>query len=199
MQFPFILPRLGRWSSASDGWAIWRRIYFRGRWTPFCVVRRRYARRGGAPLTLMLLAALFAGCSGGCGARYVVRDGAALAAEVMAAEARQTEAATALFEAAQAAREAGDWAGCARYARPALLIEAAAVAQARRALWLAGISAYATGAEDADPGPDPDPRPVEEVCGPAPPDPEAEVAPAPVRVPEEMIPSAAPEAEEDVP
>ena len=40
-----ILPRFGRWSSASGALFIWKRIYWHGwRWTPFCRIFWRYCR-----------------------------------------------------------------------------------------------------------------------------------------------------------
>ncbi len=37
-----ILPRLGSWSGSSGVFLRWERIYWKGHWTPFCHVRRRY-------------------------------------------------------------------------------------------------------------------------------------------------------------
>lgn len=95
--------------------------------------------------------------------RHVVRDSATYTTEIYASVARQTEAASALLIAAEAAREAGDLEACARYAEPALLIQASAEAQGYRALWLAGL-AY-PGGDGTDPGVAPDPDPVSTVCG----------------------------------
>lgn len=93
----------------------------------------------------------------GCGHK-IVRDADTFHVEVMAAQARQTEAMRALLEAADAALMRGDREACERYARPALLIEAFAENQAQRALYLAGLI-------DEDPGPSPTQRPVAAVCG----------------------------------
>lgn len=92
-----------------------------------------------------------------CGPK-VIRDAETFKVETLAAEKRQTEAAAALFDAAERARVSGDRLLCAEYAIPALLIEAFAVAQSRRALYLAGLL-------DEDPGPSPEPRDVNDVCG----------------------------------
>lgn len=37
-----IIISLGRWFSASGRFFIRTRIYWRGRWTPFCRIRKRY-------------------------------------------------------------------------------------------------------------------------------------------------------------
>jgi hypothetical protein len=37
-----ILIRFGRWSNSAGDYFIWKRIYWRGKWTPFCWVRKRY-------------------------------------------------------------------------------------------------------------------------------------------------------------
>lgn len=94
-----------------------------------------------------------------CGQKRVLRDAATYEVEIRAAEARQNEAAVALFNAAERARQAGDRLLCAEYAIPALLIEAAATHQAERALWLVHLG------PTFDPGPMPEPRDVNEVCG----------------------------------
>lgn len=78
--------------------------------------------------------------------------------EVYASLARQQEAAAQLFRLAEDARVAGDTARCAEIAAPALLIEQYADNQAKRALWLAGLTA-------ADPGEPPEARPISAVCG----------------------------------
>ena len=40
----FILPRLGRWSSAGGKYFTWMRIYYKWYWTPFCKVGIRYKK-----------------------------------------------------------------------------------------------------------------------------------------------------------
>ena len=94
-----------------------------------------------------------------CGPTKVIRDATTFEIETMAALARQAEAATALHLAAD---RAGDYAVCVEYAQPALVIDAYAENQAKRALWLAGLS------EGADPGPSPAVASVDSVCGPEP-------------------------------
>lgn len=119
-------------------------------------------------LCLALAVGLY-GCS-----RYIVRDSRAYQVGEAAAVARQLEAAAAI-KAALADWSAGapwTWERCAELARPALEIDARAVAQSERAL------AVAEGRPD--PGPAPQAAGPETVCGPAPPSPGAEVAPAPM-------------------
>ena len=99
------------------------------------------------------LGAVLAGCP-----KKVVRDADTFHVEVMAAQARQTEAARALFTAADEALIRGDVEACRLYAAPALVIEAFAVNQAQRALYLAGLI-------PEDPGPSPEQRPVSAICG----------------------------------
>lgn len=108
----------------------------------------------------------------GCPAHTVLRDAATFQIETMAALARQEEAAGALRVAAVAALEQGDRASCVLYAEPALLIEAAAQAQAYRALWLAGLP-YPTedgsmppeGTAQPDPGPSTKAPAASTICG----------------------------------
>lgn len=95
--------------------------------------------------------------------KHIARNEATYTAEIYAAIARQNEAADALLEAADSAKEAGDLDACARYAQPALLIKATAEIQGHRALWLAGLP-Y-PGGDGTDPGAAPDPEPVSTVCG----------------------------------
>lgn len=94
----------------------------------------------------------------GCASNRVIRDAETFKVETLAAEKRQSEAAAALFKAAAAAREADDVDLCAEYAAPALLIEAYGLAQAMRALYLAGLM-------EEDPGPSRELRDVSAVCG----------------------------------
>ena len=120
--------------------------------------------------TIMLMMALM--MVPACGPKKVVRDASAFRLETMAALARQQEAATALHDAAAQARVRGDRPTCVKYAEPALLIDAAAEAQAYRALWLAEL-AYpdssgefpSDGEDQSDPGA---PNPIADVstvCG----------------------------------
>lgn len=110
----------------------------------------------------LLILSLLGGCSG---KRSVLRDAQTYQTETMAALARQEEAATELFRAADAAKSVGDVAECQRLVAPALLIEAYARRQAYRALWLADLpypGAPATG--DGDPGPSSPPQPAAAYC-----------------------------------
>lgn len=100
-------------------------------------------------ITIILLA---------CAGKTIIRDAGTFRIETEAAIARQVEAAEALREAAEAAAQAGDLEACERFAEPALLIEAAAEVQGRRALFLAGL-------EDEDPGQSPEPAPTSTICG----------------------------------
>jgi hypothetical protein len=109
-------------------------------------------------LTALIALLVLSGC-----VRHIVRNEATYTAEIYASIARQNEAADALIVAAEAARDAGDTAACARYAEPALLIQASAEIQGYRALWLAGLP-Y-PGGDGEDPGAIPDPEPVSSVCG----------------------------------
>ena len=108
----------------------------------------------------------------GCATTDVVRDGKTYTAEIVASLLRQNAAAKELKVAAIASKELGDNKACERYARPALLIEAKAQAQAYRALWLAGLpypkadgSIPEDGEEQDDPGVAPSPEPVSTLCG----------------------------------
>jgi hypothetical protein len=38
-----VVPRLGRWSASYGQWLTFKRMYWAGRWTPLCRVRRRYS------------------------------------------------------------------------------------------------------------------------------------------------------------
>lgn len=118
-------------------------------------------------LTAVLLVSLLAGCR-----HQVVRDGTTYTIEIIAALARQEEAATALFAAASEAKLRGDLTACEQYAAPALLIESSAKPQAYRALWLAGLSYPDAegrfpkqGTKQLDPGMPKPARAIEEVCG----------------------------------
>ncbi len=95
----------------------------------------------------------------GCGGKHVVRNASTFQTEVLASLARQEEAASALFAAADKAKAAGDTEACVEYAGPALLIDASAQSQAFRALWLAGLpypvdgEMPPTNTKQPDPGP----------------------------------------------
>lgn len=117
-----------------------------------------------AVLGFFLLVAWLASLSG-CASHLVVRSDATYTAEVLASQARQTEAAAALLTAAREAAQAGNPAWCAELAKPALLIEAKAAPQAHRALWLARLP-YPGGpeGEQPDPGPGGEPRAAAEWC-----------------------------------
>lgn len=105
-------------------------------------------------MRLVLIALLLAGCP----KKKVIRDAATFRLEVEAALARQLEAAEALRDAASAASDRGDFDACVRYAEPALLIEASAAIQAKRALYLAEL-------ESEDPGPSQPIADVSTICG----------------------------------
>jgi hypothetical protein len=106
----------------------------------------------------------------GCPKKSVVRNASSFYAETLAALARQEEAADALRHAAVAAKVRGDRDACEQYAKPALLIDASARAQAHRALWLAGLPypvdgiTPPRGTEQPDPGPSTEPAPTSTLC-----------------------------------
>ncbi len=93
-----------------------------------------------------------------CTKGKIIRDAGTFRIETEAAVARQVEAAAALRDAATAAKAAGDWDACVKYAEPALLIETAAAMQGQRSLYLAGL-------EETDPGASPDPADSTTICG----------------------------------
>ena len=119
------------------------------------------------PLILTLIAVAASGCAHSGSIR---RDGPTYAVEVFASLQRQEAAATALLNAASAAAARGDRDACLSYARPALVIQAAAKPQAFRALWLAGLT-YPTPDGSKPTGPQPDPGPAgqpasaDTICG----------------------------------
>jgi len=103
---------------------------------------------------------LFASCA--TIPKRVIRDTNTYTAEILAGLQREQEAATALFAAADKAMAAGEEESCREYAKPAILIQAKAKAQAYRALYLAGLpyplpdgSLPDPKATQPDPGPGP--------------------------------------------
>lgn len=132
---------------------------------------------------LLLVLVLLIGCS-----RYVVRDGAAMAAGVLASMEREIWLTGLLLDAAAQAREQGDFTRCRQYAEAALFSEAVARPHALRSLYLAHLPyPEADGSIPTDPQVDPgeplESRPVEDICGegsavePLPPEPAPEESP----------------------
>jgi hypothetical protein len=39
------LIRFGKWSTCSTKWFIWHRIYWKGKWTPFIKIKKRYKKQ----------------------------------------------------------------------------------------------------------------------------------------------------------
>lgn len=111
-------------------------------------------------------------------AKRVHRPADVYTVETLASLERQLEAADALLQAAEAARAAGDRDACVSYAKPALLIEATAIPQAQRSLFLAGLRypeptevdgeirlIFPQDSDQPDPGPSRPVRDPSEVCG----------------------------------
>ena len=71
--------------------------------------------------------------------KRVMRDTQTYTVEILAGLQREKDAAEALFEAADAARDAGQEEACRVYVHPALVIQAKSQPQAYRALYLAGL------------------------------------------------------------
>tara|TARA_R110002020_G_scaffold194133_3_gene394726 strand:+ start:3103 stop:3543 length:441 start_codon:yes stop_codon:yes gene_type:complete len=71
--------------------------------------------------------------------KRVIRDTQTYTVEILAGLQREKDAAAALFEAADAARDAGHEEACRLYVHPALVIQVKSQPQAYRALWLAGL------------------------------------------------------------
>jgi hypothetical protein len=120
-------------------------------------------------IVVAIMVALLGGC---CLTGKVARDAKTYTAEVFGNLLRQKAAAKMLFEAAEAAKAAGDVEACQGYARPALVIEAKAQGQAYRSLWLASLpypledgTIPAEGVKQDDPGVTGSPRAMVEVCG----------------------------------
>lgn len=84
---------------------------------------------------------LFIATTVGCATipNRVIRDSQTYTLEILAGLQREKDAASVLFEAADAAKDSGDAATCQIYVHPALVIHTKAQAQAYRALWLAGL------------------------------------------------------------
>lgn len=71
--------------------------------------------------------------------KKIVRDSQTYTLEILAGLQREKDASEALFEAADAARDAGHEEACRLYVHPALVIKAKSQPQAYRALWLASL------------------------------------------------------------
>lgn len=92
----------------------------------------------GVLLVLFLLIGGMLTTQTGC-AHRVATDAASYSTMIVTQLSRQEQAAVALLEAADAVKAEGDGDACLRYAEPALRIQHRAEAEARRALWLAGL------------------------------------------------------------